>query len=113
MAASIILWSLLFFSSVDAAELAELKTGSYVIDNSENPPGDSAQWQPIELPYFSAGTPFAERPMVTWFRFSVDVPAEFSAIYLYRYQTKASVFLNSRLAGGDVEPEGWMVILDR
>lgn len=109
MATSIVVLSLLLCPIVGAAGVTELTAASYVIDDSESPPGSSAQWQAIELPYFTAGTPFAERPMVTWFRFPVDVPTEFSGLYLYRYQTKARVFLNSRFVGGDVEPEGWMV----
>ena len=104
----LILLMLFLSNCVEGSEVIELTSAQFIVDNSKRPPNQIANWQPIELPYITSGTPFAERPKVTWFRFAVDAPSEFSAVYIYRFQARASVFLNAYLVGGNLTPRGRM-----
>ncbi len=98
-----------------SSKIVELHHGHYIESDLEpslesgnaSPPDSLADWQPFELPYILRGVPNKDRPKHVWFKFELEKPDLILGIYLRRYQTQASVFLNDqRLEGSDTRP-GW------
>ncbi len=90
-----------------SANLIELREALYLESNELSPPSDNAKWQPLELPYILRGVPNKNRPEHVWFKFQVEKPDIVLGLYLWRYQTKARVFLNGTSLGVDDSKTGW------
>lgn len=67
------------------------------------PPAESADWQPMSLPYASRLGEEEFRDRVLWIKFSLQRPAidTLHSLYFYRYNLSIDVYLNGEKIGGD------------
>ena len=67
------------------------------------PPGDSAAWHPMALPFASRLGEEEFRDRVLWIKFELQRPEvnALHSLYFYRYNLSIDVYLNGDLIGGD------------